>query len=157
MITNKSRYLDISGESEQPIDERYLRNAFEAFCSTAQVTGNVEASLVFCNSEEMQKINKRFRGVDNTTDVLSFPAEQKAMVNLAGFEEVNFIGEILIDTNYVMEHTGQSSYQDELIEVFVHGLLHLIGYDHQNKSQSEEMNLMKSEIIKKITQDGKSE
>jgi probable rRNA maturation factor len=157
LTLNKSKYLDISGESDFPIENEIFLNAFEAFCSIAQLNGNVEASLVFCNSREMQRINKRFRGVDKTTDVLSFPAEQKAMVNLTDFEEVNFIGEILIDTNYVMEQTGKDRYKDELVEVFVHGLLHLIGYDHQNISQTEEMNLIKSEIIRNITRDGKSE
>lgn len=75
----------------------------------------IEISLAFVTAQEMQKLNKKHRGKNKPTDVLSFEG----------------INEIVICPQIVRER------KEDIIEVFIHGVLHLLGYDHE-KSQAEE-------------------
>jgi probable rRNA maturation factor len=77
-------------------------------------------SLAFVEKEEIQKLNKKYRKKDKPTDVLSFI-----------FNEGNNLGEIVICPEVVKEKG------EKIIEVFIHGILHLLGYDHE-KSEKEE-------------------
>lgn len=84
--------------------------------------GDIELSFV--NSEEMREINLKERGFDKTTDVLSFPLE---LVLHAP------IGCIVINTDLVMQKAAQLGHtnDDETALLFIHGLLHVLGFDHE--------------------------
>ena len=87
-----------------------------------------KVSLAFVGKAEIKKLNKKFRNKNKATDVLSFELKQN-----------NILGEIVICPEVVKENakkfgvTGKS----EMLKVFVHGILHLCGYDHE-KSEAEE-------------------
>jgi len=82
-------------------------------------------SLAFVSKTEMQRLNKKFRGENKPTDVLSFSAQGGPA---GGWEET--LGEVVICPE-VVKGKGE-----DMLEVFVHGVLHLLGYDHE-KSQKE--------------------
>lgn len=99
-----------------------------------------EIELILTDNEEIKDINKEFRGIDSPTDVLSFP-----------YDEMPFspLGSIVISLDYVTEvaqRLGHSE-EDELTLLFIHGLLHILGYDHE--VDNGEMRQKESEIIKK--------
>jgi probable rRNA maturation factor len=73
-------------------------------------------SLAFVDKAEMKKLNKKFRGKDKPTDVLSF-----------NINERNYLGEIIICPEVVKEK------KEDVMEVFIHGILHLCGYDHPDE------------------------
>lgn len=109
-----------------------------------------EIELIFTNNEEMQEINFNTRGLDKPTDVLSFPYDEMPNVPL---------GSIVISENFVEEKSKlfNHSFQDEFILLFIHGILHLLGYDHEvdngeHRDKEEELinkyNLPKSLIIR---------
>jgi len=81
-------------------------------------------SLAFVNKEEIKKLNKKFRNKNKATDVLSFELNTPK-------DGQNYLGEIIICPEVVKEKG------EEIIKVFVHGILHLCGYDHE-KSKKEE-------------------
>ena len=87
--------------------------------------GDIELSFV--NSEEMREINFKERGFDKTTDVLSFPLE---LVLHAP------IGCIVINTELAMQKAAQLGHtnDDETALLFIHGLLHVLGFDHEKDS-----------------------
>lgn len=88
-----------------------------------------DVELVFCDGDEMQAINCEHRGIDKKTDVLSFPLE-----TLEGLP----LGSLVICTE-VAEHKAQELGHDvtqEIALLFIHGMLHLLGYDHE-KDQGE--------------------
>ncbi len=88
-------------------------------------------SLAFVSKEEMKKLNKKFRKKNKTTDVLSF--------NLA---EKEYLGEIVICHEVVKENAKKYGVpvKKEMMKVFIHGILHLLGYDHEkNKKEAEKM------------------
>lgn len=79
-------------------------------------------SLAFVGKEEIQKLNKTFRKKDKPTDVLSFELKEK-----------DLFGEIVICPDVVKEKG------EDIVEVFIHGILHLCGYDHEKSPEDEEI------------------
>jgi len=107
--------------------------------------------LIIVDNDTIQKINKEYRNIDKPTDVLSFPLD----VSCPGMP----IGSIIISSNKVIEGSKKfnHSIDDEFKLLFIHGLLHLIGYDHEidngemrNKEKEiiEYFNLPKSLIVR---------
>ncbi len=100
-----------------------------------------EIELIITSNEEIQKINKQHRGIDKPTDVLSFPYEAIPMGPL---------GSIVIAEPYVTQCAKEFGHEtsDELALLFIHGLLHLLGYDHE--SDSGEMRKEEARLIQEF-------
>jgi len=83
-----------------------------------------EIELLIVNEQTIQTYNKRFRNIDKPTDVLSFPYENMPNVPL---------GSIIISSDFVEHYSNKynHSFDDEFNLLFIHGFLHLIGYDHE--------------------------
>ncbi len=99
-----------------------------------------DIELIFTDSDEIQKINKNFRGVDKPTDVLSFPLD--FMPNLP-------LGSVVINVDFaknISQKLGHSL-EEEITLLFIHGLLHLLGFDHE--SDDGQMREKEKELIKK--------
>ncbi len=99
---------------------------------------NANFSIIFVDLKEIRKINNDYRGIDRETDVISFALEdKKADFNL----DIRLLGDIYICIPK-MEEQAKSyghSIKRELSFLTVHGLLHLLGYDHMNKETEKEM------------------
>lgn len=99
---------------------------------------NANFSIIFVDLKEIRKINNDYRGIDRETDVISFAFEdKKADFNLG----IRLLGDIYICIPK-MEEQAKSyghSIKRELSFLTVHGLLHLLGYDHMNKETEKEM------------------
>jgi len=97
-----------------------------------------EVELILTNDEEIQEINLAHRGIDKATDVLSFPLEE-----IEGFP----LGSIMISVDIakrVAEELGHSL-DEEIALLFIHGMLHLLGYDHE--CDEGEMREKEEEVI----------
>lgn len=99
-----------------------------------------EIELIICSNDIIHNLNYEYRGVDHPTDVLSFPLESKLPMMP--------LGSIVISSDYANSKAKELGHtaQEESILLFVHGLLHLIGYDHE--VDSGEMRAKEEEIIK---------
>ena len=102
-----------------------------------------ELTLIIVADKKMRSLNRDFRGIDKTTDVLTFPAESK-MIDEETKEEL--LGEIFINiqeakrANKYIEVFGRKlSYEYIFFFLFVHGLLHLVGYDDKTKKERKVM------------------
>jgi len=98
-----------------------------------------EIDLTICDNTLIQKYNHQYRNIDKATDVLSFPIE-------GNFDNMP-LGSIVISADFVKEKSDEfgHSNKDELTLLFIHGLLHLLGYDHE--IDSGEMRVKEKEII----------
>ncbi|MDA3079760.1 MULTISPECIES: rRNA maturation RNase YbeY [unclassified Campylobacter] len=101
--------------------------------------------LVFVRSEEMREINKNERGIDKTTDVLSFPLE-----NVPFGGDIKLIGSVVINLDLVEQKSLEFSHSndDEIALLFTHGLLHILGFDHE--IDNGQMREKECEIITKF-------
>ena len=105
----------------------------------------MEISLYFTDNEEIHRLNKEYRSIDRPTDVLSFAMDE--MVASDDFmlppdaEEPHLLGDIIISTersDAQSEEYGHSK-EREVLFLFSHGLLHLLGYDHQTPEEEAVM------------------
>ncbi len=106
-------------------------------------------SLLLCNDEDMRAMNQTHRGVYKATNVLSFPADcdlQRAGDMPA--DEVT-IGDIAIAAETVMREASETGIAvgDHLLHLFTHGVLHLLGYDHEEDSSALEMEGLEIELL----------
>jgi probable rRNA maturation factor len=97
------------------------------------------ATVAFVSDKSIRKLNQQFRRIDKATDVLSFPAE----------EETN-LGDIAIslDRAAVQAKDNGLTFENEIAQLILHGLLHLSGYDHE--SDNGEMNRLELRLRKKL-------
>jgi probable rRNA maturation factor len=100
-----------------------------------------DIELIITNNDEIQNINYEYRGKNSPTDVLSFPYEDMPMAPL---------GSIVISSEYVVQKAQEfgHTHADELTLLFIHGLLHLLGYDHE--VDNGEMRKKEEELIQKF-------
>ncbi len=106
---------------------------------------NCRFNLAFLSKSEIKEINKTFAGQDKPTNVLSFPSSND-------IREDNFLGDIAICSELIREEaTSQGKkINHHLIHIFVHGVLHLLGFDHDQSSNAEKMESLEVRILSKI-------
>ncbi|MBI0167824.1 rRNA maturation RNase YbeY [Bartonella sp. M0280] len=104
-----------------------------------------ELSLVFTNDADIREINGKWRHIDKPTNVLSFPA----FALQPGQEPGEILGDIVIARETVAREAAEEhkSFDDHLSHLVVHGLLHLMGYDHQNDEEAEQMETLERKIL----------
>ena len=104
-----------------------------------------ELSLVFTNDADIREINAKWRHIDKPTNVLSFPA----FALQPGQEPGEVLGDIVIARETVEREAAEEdkSFDDHLSHLVVHGLLHLMGYDHQNDEEAEQMETLERKIL----------
>lgn len=98
--------------------------------------------LIFVNNEEMREINREFRGMDKSTDVLSFPLEPTPMDTSLGSVVINL--ELALEISKRIGH----KLEDEAALLLVHGILHLQGYDHE--IDSGEMRELEGSLLERL-------
>ena len=109
---------------------------------------NATFSIVFVGNEKIQDLNKNYRGIDKITDVISFAFEDNADIV---YNNMRFLGEIYICIPRVLEQAKDYGHSEirELAFLTCHGLLHLLGYDHQTKDEEEIMFSLQEELLEK--------
>ncbi len=118
-------------------DYDYLNEVINYSLKQQKIT-KASFSIIFVNDQAIKDLNKQYRQLDEITDVLSFAFEDnKKML----YNEWRLLGDIYICIPQMKRQaiTYQNSEKRELAFLVVHGLLHLLGYDHQNEEQEKEM------------------
>lgn len=108
---------------------------------------HVSLSIIIVDDEYIRKINREYRNLDRPTDVISFSNREIPFPTIDDSSEE--IGDIYISIERAHFQSSESdvSLQDELKRLIVHGMLHLIGYDHERSEADEEIMLSKQEEI----------
>lgn len=129
--------ISINNLSDYKIDKKYIRKA-ALFVLKNENVSNKEISAVFLDSKEIRRLNKQYRNLDRATDVLSFE----------GMEN-NFLGEIAIAPEVIKKRSGKD-FNRNVAQVLIHGILHLLGYDHSAFRDRKTMRLKEEFLIKEI-------
>ena len=110
----------------------------------------IALSLLLSNNKSIKKLNKNFRNKNKSTDILSFPLAKKTKIS-----KKTYIGDIIISYNFMNKPKSQNikSFKKKVIKTFIHGYLHLLGFDHikdkdYKRMLSEEEKIYKSVILK---------
>lgn len=118
-------------------DYDYLEDVLEYTLEHEKVN-NAIFSVIFVGNEEIQELNRDYRGIDRVTDVISFALEDNNDIII---NEVRVLGDIYICIPRMKEQAISYGHSEkrELSFLAVHGLLHLLGYDHMEKEDEKEM------------------
>ena len=115
------------------------------------INKKVSLSLLLSNNKNIRKLNKNFRNKDKPTDVLSFPLNKKNKIS-----KKTYIGDIIISYDYIDKPRSQEFkfFKEKVTKLFIHGFLHLLGFDHiknndYTKMLKEEKLIYQSVISKK--------
>ena len=132
------------------IDRRRVASLAERTLAAIDKQGRGLA-VVFVRDKAMRNLNLRFRGRDETTDVLSFPIDHHSRV------ADDLVGEVVISTDTALRQAGEAghSLEHEIDELVIHGVLHLCGYDHQ--TDSGEMNRLELKLRRELLESGLSD
>jgi len=102
-----------------------------------------EVSVMLVNDKQIQNLNKRYRGIDRPTDVLSFPQ------NLKTASQHQLLGDIVISIPTMRRQAKKAghSVEFEFDMLTIHGLLHLLGYDHRSKRDARKMFRLQNQLL----------
>ena len=104
-------------------------------------------SVLLSNNNNIKKLNKRFRNKNKSTDVLSFPSEKKI-----DLKKTPYIGDIVVSYEFMNKPKVLNAleFKSKVSKIFIHGFLHLLGYDHIKLKDFKEMLIEEEKIYKTI-------
>ncbi|KAB2952280.1 rRNA maturation RNase YbeY [Heliorestis acidaminivorans] len=112
---------------------------------------DVEISLLLTNDHKIKELNKSYRNIDKATDVLSFAMEEQSDEELDFDDptEGQILGDIVISLDRAKEQAEEYGHtlERELGFLFVHGMFHLLGYDHETEEEKEEMRVLEEKVL----------
>ena len=110
---------------------------------------NITFTILLTNAFNMKKLNKKFRRKNKSTDVLSFPSFSPKNLKSIKEKEI-YIGDIAASYEMIHSRSKEKSFVIEFDRVWVHGLLHLIGYDHIKSQDYNKMSKVEKRILNSI-------
>jgi probable rRNA maturation factor len=122
-----------------------IRRAVTAAAAHAASTGNAELAIVLTDDSAIRALNRRWRGIDRATNVLSFPAS-----DLGG--NLRHLGDIVLAFGTIEREarSERKPFLHHVAHLTVHGFLHLIGYDHERDDDAEEMEDAERRILRRL-------
>ncbi len=143
-IVNRTKYRDL--EQYYPELEKYYRKTLNVL----EMEDNYVLSLIICGPVTIRKINREYRNIDKVTDVISFALLDSE--DAVEYEDRVELGDIFINRNRVLSQAEEygHSVKREFVFLFVHGLLHLLGYDHMNEEDEKIMFDLQKKIVKDL-------
>ncbi|MCY8847703.1 rRNA maturation RNase YbeY [Bacillus inaquosorum] len=145
--------IDIVDETGSVSEEmlKEVENLLQFAAEREGVQNQAEVSVTIVTNEDIQQINKDYRGKDAPTDVISFALEEEGEgeVEIVGAEMPPVLGDIIISADRTREQAEEynHSFKRELGFLAVHGFLHLLGYDHMTKEEEEEMFTKQKDLL----------
>ena len=127
--------IELDNRTSLEVNETFLN-------SIAKLFTNKEIELIITSDDEIRELNREYRSIDKDTDVLSFPYEDMPMSPL---------GSIVISSDHIQSKAKEFGHKnaDELALLFIHGLLHLVGFDHE--VDNGEMREEEAKLIEKFS------
>lgn len=145
-------YIDIQQESfleEHGLSKARIIALAEAILQSHKSAA--EITIIFVDLEEIRHLNETYRHKSGPTNVLAFPSELPDSLEL----DIPFLGDVVVSMDVLLEESKKlcRSVESHALHLIAHGILHLLGYDHQNTSDT---NAMQSEEIRYLAELGVS-
>lgn len=158
MLNYPYKYMELSFENGFDPTYDYLEKEYNLIMEVAfdvlEIKTNYEVDVNLVNDEEIHQINRDYRNIDRITDVISFAFnDDDSSLGMIKDEEIpHLLGEIFICTPQALRQAKEIGNSDEreLSFLFVHGLLHLLGYDHMKEEDAKIMFPLQDQILNKV-------
>ena len=138
------------------VEERWVRKIVRQVLKAEQVASPYEVSLVFTNADRVKQLNRDYRGVNEPTDVLAFhmlPERQSDSSFALPPDGVTRLGEVIVSYPQALAQAKERghSLERELALLVIHGILHLLGYDHEESREAKKMREREKELLEKYS------
>lgn len=154
-IEGLAAHVQVAAEFSDTVSEARLQMVAEGVLHYEGVSG--EATLVVTDDEGIQGLNRDYVGKDAPTDVLSFPAQEEASPDASGQfvdapEAEGYLGDVILSYPRAVAQAREQdhSVEEELDLLIVHGMLHLLGYDHATEAEKAIMWAKQEEITGRL-------
>ncbi len=143
-------YLDV--EENKEYENLILLVLKECFKTEGIENKNLYVNVVLTDSKNIKTINREHRGIDKETDVLSFPMYERGEVKKLKLEQEDILGDMVISLEKVRENAEEygHGFKRELAYMVVHSFYHLMGYDHIEDMDKQEMRQKEEFILNKL-------
>lgn len=142
-------YEDEKQLCQDSYEEQFVK-IIEATLEHLGIEDDIEMSCIIVDDEEIHTINRDYRNIDRSTDVISFALEDNEQFYVEGMPRS--LGDIFISYDHAVAQSKEYEHSifREMCFLFTHGLLHLLGYDHMNEEDEKEMFGLQKEILDKL-------
>ena len=154
IISKEPENLEINKNNKNENFELEIERAVELIGKFYDVEDS-EVSITLTNDKKIHELNKNYRGIDKATDVLSFAFHESEEPEIIFDEEESVndvLGDIIISVERAAEQAEEygHSFKREVVFLTVHGMLHLLGYDHMEEDDRIEMEMEQNFIMNKL-------
>ncbi|MDD5604537.1 MAG: rRNA maturation RNase YbeY [Dehalococcoidales bacterium] len=152
----------IDDEYQAQIEPDYLEQVAVATLRHIRPEGNLQLGIVVTGDEDVQRLNREYRGIDATTDVLSFAMQDELIVSDEDDEAIEQfplypdgieqLGEVIISLPQAARQAESGGHKliQEITILIIHGVLHLLGFDHEADAEAEIMEKHEVDILAKV-------
>jgi len=147
--------LFIGDEQDEPVDAAALRELAAAVLASEGLPADCELAVILVSPEQIAEYNHRFMGREGPTDVLAFPLQElepgKVPPPVANEPPLS-LGDVFLCPAQVKAHARDErvDFEDYLCLLTVHGILHLLGYDHDDRRSARRMEKREEELLEMI-------
>ena len=129
---------------DKPLSDK-LNHAFELIC-VEEGLSNCSVNIKIVDNNEIENLNKKFRNKDRPTNVLSFTNEDISR------QVTNNLGDIAISYEYVERESKEQDkkFDDHIVHMFIHGIYHILGFDHKDDPMADKMENKEIILLKKL-------
>ena len=152
--------LPIKNFTKQKLHQKYLNRIADETLKVAEFKKPAEISLVIVGEKRIRTLNKKYRGIDKITDVLSFGngaidriVKSKTAEFINPPDNIVRLGEIFICYSQAAKQAKQKNHsvKRETTILLIHGILHLLGYEHKGDYESSEMKILEMKVLRDHT------
>jgi probable rRNA maturation factor len=125
-------------------EKKALQDKIKLILKYLEISGNKDLCITFLDDNAMRKLNTIYRGIKKTTDVLSFSQDGP---------DTRAFGDIIISIDTAKRHARfyRKSLKKEMIKLIIHGILHILGYDHKRKNETLIMRKKEKELLSLVS------
>lgn len=144
-----SRWESVLEESIESVLAKYISAALNHVDVAENLPTDLEVSVVLTNDEEIQVLNRQYRGKDKPTNVLSFPQEAD-ISDMRDLDTCVLLGDIVLSIDTIQREVAQQQklMHHHLAHLIIHGTLHLVGYDHESDEDADIMEGLEIDILR---------
>lgn len=147
--------IQIDKNFQKHLRKEWLHQVVEHSLAAQDIASEVELGLLITDDETVRKLNREYRGVDEPTDVLSFAlVESKPGSSpfITPPDDLLHLGEVVISYPQAVRQAEENNHkvEEEIALLVIHGVLHLLGYEHDKPAREQEMRALEKRVLSKV-------
>jgi probable rRNA maturation factor len=147
--------IQIEGKLQTDLEESWLKQVVEETLAIQDFGTEVELGLFIADDETVRELNRKYRDIDEPTDVLSFALLEKqddSLLFVAPPDGLLHLGEVIVSYSQAVRQAEENGHpvKQELALLIIHGVLHLLGHEHDEPAREQKMRALEEKILSRL-------